>query len=504
MPMTAEQAKKKKGKALPVLLSLLGVVLTGYLGFAAWLRIDGRFAFHTSLNGSDVSLQRALDVQRTCMDGYYRNMRFQVESRNNQPYAVTPQSFDFSGAARAVDFLPENTLLWPLSLFEETVYETSDGSAIQKLAQRIENDYSAFRADSWKAAENAYLAYDESSGEYVVIPDTPGTVIDTAKFEALLEQHVRYGKGDLDLVDADVYPAAEVRSYSAALNDASERLNRFLDATVVFSSSGVEKTFSARTLAPYLRVNSNTLELRCDTAAAAADGVFDAFAAELAEALDSPGVERDFITHDGMTVTVAERTWREKFDQAATAQALAALTFEDYADAEEPIKGTLAWEQAALDALTNYVEVDLTNQMLYLYTDGALVLETPIVSGNVAQRHNTPAGAFSLMGKHRNVTLRGPGYASFVRYWMPFNNKIGLHDASWRSRFGGTIYKTNGSHGCVNMPRDAAETLFNTIDSTYAVVCYWRPVEDAPPPEGAPDALETPAGPSVQPTELAD
>ena len=51
-----------------------------------------------------------------------------------------------------------------------------------------------------------------------------------------------------------------------------------------------------------------------------------------------------------------------------------------------------------------------------------------------------------------------------VGYWMPFNGGIGFHDASWRSEFGGTIYKTNGSHGCVNLPKEAAKQIFLNID----------------------------------------
>lgn len=43
---------------------------------------------------------------------------------------------------------------------------------------------------------------------------------------------------------------------------------------------------------------------------------------------------------------------------------------------------------------------------------------------------------------------------------MPFHNGVGLHDASWRSEFGGTIYKYSGSHGCVNLPYSAAKAIY--------------------------------------------
>ena len=73
----------------------------------------------------------------------------------------------------------------------------------------------------------------------------------------------------------------------------------------------------------------------------------------------------------------------------------------------------------------------------------------------------------------RNRTLRGPGYASFVYYWMAVNGNIGLHDATWRRRFGGDEYKYNGSHGCVNMPKSKAGELYNMVEVGTPVVMFY-------------------------------
>ncbi len=55
---------------------------------------------------------------------------------------------------------------------------------------------------------------------------------------------------------------------------------------------------------------------------------------------------------------------------------------------------------------------------------------------------------------------------------MPFNGNIGMHDATWRGSFGGSIYKTNGSHGCINLPRAAAKTIYENIEKGMPVLCY--------------------------------
>ena len=66
--------------------------------------------------------------------------------------------------------------------------------------------------------------------------------------------------------------------------------------------------------------------------------------------------------------------------------------------------------------------------------------------------------------------ITGDGYVH--SYWMPFNGGIGMHDASWRGSFGGSIYKTNGSHGCINLPVKAAKTIYENISAGMPVLCY--------------------------------
>ena len=103
-----------------------------------------------------------------------------------------------------------------------------------------------------------------------------------------------------------------------------------------------------------------------------------------------------------------------------------------------------------------------------------LITQGDIVTGNLMKEYDTPEGTYTLDYKKANAVLRGPGYASPVKYWMPFNGGIGLHDASWRSTFGGDIYRTNGSHGCVNLPTKVAGEIFNNIEPGVPVVCYFE------------------------------
>ena len=110
-----------------------------------------------------------------------------------------------------------------------------------------------------------------------------------------------------------------------------------------------------------------------------------------------------------------------------------------------------------------YIEVDKENQKVFVYEDGELIKESDCVTGRYPDR-TTPTGIFYVSECMTNKTLRGPGYASFVHRWMRLTNSgVGLHDASWRSSFGGDIYLRDGSHGCINLPSDFAYDLYDWV-----------------------------------------
>ena len=124
------------------------------------------------------------------------------------------------------------------------------------------------------------------------------------------------------------------------------------------------------------------------------------------------------------------------------------------------------------DIGSTYVEIDLTKQHLWFYKNSSLIAEGDVVTGNVSSNHTTPKGIYRLKYKTRNTILRGIDYAAPVDYWMPFNGGIGIHDASWRGEFGGNIYMTDGSHGCINSPYNLAKTIYDNIEVDTPIICY--------------------------------
>ena len=130
----------------------------------------------------------------------------------------------------------------------------------------------------------------------------------------------------------------------------------------------------------------------------------------------------------------------------------------------------------ALSLGSTYVEVDLTNQKAYYFDNGTVTWSSDIVSGNVSENNATPVGVFAINKYMTTDTVligECKSYQTPVSYWMPFvGNSVGLHDATWRSYFGGTIYKTNGSHGCVNLPYEKAKGLYSLVSVGTPVIVH--------------------------------
>lgn len=108
-----------------------------------------------------------------------------------------------------------------------------------------------------------------------------------------------------------------------------------------------------------------------------------------------------------------------------------------------------------------FVIVDKSEQKLYLYNNDELYYVTPVTTGKDSTPSDT--GYFSIYSKETNRYLTGDDYRVLVNYWMPYNGGEGLHDASWRSVFGTESYHTGGSHGCVNIPSEITDEIYNNV-----------------------------------------
>ena len=196
------------------------------------------------------------------------------------------------------------------------------------------------------------------------------------------------------------------------------------------------------------------------------------YVASLAKKYDTFGQTSSFMTHAGETINVSGGDYGYWMDRVSTRQELIDQIMTGQRAELTPVYYGTASKYGSDDIGTTYVEINLEDQHLWVYQDGSVINESDFVSGGLFKGNNTPDGTYAITYKERDATLVGQGYESSVKYWMPFNGNIGMHDASWRSAFGGHIYYMNGSHGCINLPSEKAKEIFDQVEKGEPVVVY--------------------------------
>ncbi len=119
------------------------------------------------------------------------------------------------------------------------------------------------------------------------------------------------------------------------------------------------------------------------------------------------------------------------------------------------------------------IVVSIRNQFAYFSHFGR-VWTSDVVTGH-ATKSPTPTGLYKITKKIAGVYLNG-NKDTYVAYGCYFLPSYLIHDAEtfpWRkSGFGGDIYKTNGSGGCVNTPTAFSEIVYRyaSVDVTYVLI----------------------------------
>ncbi|MCM1411630.1 MAG: L,D-transpeptidase/peptidoglycan binding protein [Lachnospiraceae bacterium] len=255
-----------------------------------------------------------------------------------------------------------------------------------------------------------------------------------------------------------------------------EKVDAFQQCGIVYDMGDQMMSLQGGILGSFLAVDPSTgLPFLDEAGEPVADPErIRAFIGQLAEEYDTYEKEISFQSTRGDVVQVpGNGTYGTTIDQEAEFKYLRLALEENREEVHIPAYIRQGLVRGKNDIGDTYIEVDMTQQKMYYYVDGEMVIETDIVTGYTGGRRGTPQGVNFVYSKQRNRVLRGPGYASPVKYWVPVKGAIGIHDASWRSEFGGEIYKTNGSHGCINTPTEVMAQLYEQVEIGTPVVMFY-------------------------------
>ncbi len=430
---------QKKSRVKTGVLVFFGVLVFVYLAGAVYFHYH--FFPNTTLNGVDVSGKKsgaAESAIRKQVDTYVLHMTTRNASGEEE---ITGESIglkpEFHGEVQKhID--SQNVFAWVVRLFGK---------------QKLKMDTVV-----------------------VFVPQEQGSVVDQSIFQMALTDAVKTLQKDFDLEENGCYKQPDVTEESKELNILADTLNRYAGAEITYDAGEKTEVLDGATISQWLEVNGKNVTI--DEAAV------EEYVASLAKRHNTVFRGHSLKTSYGNTVDIKEGDYGWKVDKEGEKEQI----LKDIKGGT-PVKREIVYAQRANSHGENdygdtYVEINLAKQHLFFYKNGNLLVESDFVSGNQAKRYDTPTGVYGLTYKQRDATLKGENYATPVSYWMPFCNNVGMHDADWRSSFGGKIYKTSGSHGCVNLPPSVAKTIFENIEEGDPVLVYKYPEEEygTPPP----------------------
>lgn len=340
-----------------------------------------------------------------------------------------------------------------------------DEAALEKSVMKLE----AFDEAKMIAPEDAYVSdYLSEIKGCELVPEVLGTRLDTKPAISCINAAILGGADTVDLVEQNCYRNPEVMSDNPSLLAAFEVKNKWLGAEITYDWNSFEVVVDGSLIKDWIG------EIELGSMLLIEEEVAD-FVAECAAKYDTYGKPRKFTTTLGVELTLPTGGFGWKTDQKAVTEELVGFILEGAVTTADVVYSNTAPWRGMNDIGNSYVEADLSNQHLYLYSKGELVFETDFVSGamNATPDCVSPAGVFDITYKTTNAVLRGGDYEQYVYYWMPFFGNYGMHDATWRTEFGGSIFLEEGSHGCLNLPLDSAATIYNYMYEGYPVICYY-------------------------------
>ena len=488
------KAKKKKNILGIVAGSIAGVALTAYLaGFAYF---SGHFYNNVAINGTNVSGMNKETAKQT-LDNFYQDYVLTIDTIDGNEITIEGQ--EISANITLHDefkkcFKQQQPYLWFLNMFNHYDFEIGADAAWDE--KQLEDKYASLdilNKDNMVKPKDAYVGVKE--GEFVIVEEVLGTTLDVDKFKEEVQDSLSKVMSALDLKEKGCYELPTLYAEDEELISELEQKQEFAKNKIKLKLDDLILEPGAKLYKAVLTKNGDKIEISRKKV--------EKYVKALATQYDTMGTEREFKTSwEDNVISVSGVAFGYIMNQSETTDALYnALAAKKSTTVEAVFDSKGFTLKGDNDIGDTYIEVNLSEQRVIAYVDGEEIVSGDCVSGKEAAGMGTTTGLFVIQGKQSPSILRGEKkpvtktvtkkvngkkvsveettyeyeYETPVSFWMPFNGGIGLHDATWRSSFGGSIYYNEGSHGCVNLPYDIAETIYNNFDiGTPVIVYFWN------------------------------
>ncbi len=465
--MAENREKAGAGRTIVITLVILLLLLTaGAYGYGVYY-FSGHFLPGSMVNGFNCSYMTQSETE-DLLNQRVGAYVLAVETMKNGQEAVSAQDVDLSFVSTGIVnklIKDQNRFTWFLAFNQNKNYDISES-----LSYNVEMLKTAVGNLKCLQPENVVEPVDaqiQDTGEtFEIIPEVVGNALDRTKTEEVIAAAMLRGKTSVNLEDESCYRRPSVYSTGEQIQANCEKMNQLCKVIITYD-------FADRTETVDRSVIKNWFGYDEDGNVILDEILVRQYVSDLGLKYDTMGQTRTFMTYDNREKEINGGDYGWVIDQDAEVAALMEAVESGVTQVREPVYMYSGYSRGTNDIGSTYVEIDLTNQRLVFYKNGTPVVDTPVVTGNPdIEGCATPTGCYAVDAKESPAVLTGEDYEANVTYWIPFAGNVGIHDASWRSEFGGNLYLWEGSHGCVNVPYDKAAALYADVEVGMPVVVY--------------------------------
>lgn len=317
---------------------------------------------------------------------------------------------------------------------------------------------------------DAYIKQNDDGFE--VVPEIEGTKIDKEKLQKDISNAVTTGITLVNLEVDGCYINPTV--YGDELTEDCKQMNELTDVVITYDFSDRKETVDRTLIKEWLsRDEDGNLMLDRDAIAS--------YVGQLASKYDTVGMERSFSTYDNRDITVSGGTYGWLIDQPQEADALYQAIMDKKTQVREPVYAQEAASRDTNDIGYSYVEVNLTARRLVLYKSG-----NPVVDTGISISSSTPDGVYSIEEKKNQQTVGN----MMTDCWMSFTDDLGIYGdpgfepgetteseadsfgSSPESDFSSDMTDWSSTEGCIVLPEEAAQELYQNVETGMPVVIY--------------------------------
>ncbi|MCH5252569.1 MAG: peptidoglycan binding domain-containing protein [Lachnospiraceae bacterium] len=487
-----------------VLCIILGVLLLGVCGLVIGQNLYYRNRWYpgTTINGISVA-GYTLEESKGKLQEYFQDYTLTVTGRDNGnltiakdeiEYAIMPNS-KWEEAFQAQHnrwLLPFTEIKSPEVGYDVSYNEQSLNSLVsQSVLVKGNGSYAIQKPVS------AHAEYDAVSNQFVCVREIIGNTIRIPVLLAEIKSALQQGKMDLDLNDIENYPEVYERPQVTSQDpQMKNQINACNNAAMRFITwkfdKDLKETITPKRIAGWITYKNNKVTYN--------ETAMEKWVEKFCKKYCTVGKTRKIKSHTGKKVVVAggDYGWQISTEQTLKQLKKALKQKIDMKDTEEYMKEPSSGAKKALSISNkpaylvtahnldfdgeiqdwdpeNYVEVSLKEQMVYVFRKGKVAYSCRCISGRPVKDRTTKKGAYYIKEHRTNYTMVGEDYKTFVKYWVRITwTGTGFHPATWQpwSRWTKTLYKTKGSHGCLNLTAKDAEKLYYMLKYKEAVFIY--------------------------------